>query len=200
MVDPVALSSAFASIVGLVCNYAAERRADTADPFVDFMNYLQTSHDEIRRKIEENRDLSQALRNLLSQRSDVVLQKLEKLDQILAGVAANLDDFKQLSVAVYKGEVVSEEAVGILSQFYDSGDARFLELKDLDGCTYLPLGTGAEGMCFEHRFLEDDLRTLCGLGFLGLDYNPKGDRIFILTRQAARYVEAVRSQTPVVQE
>lgn len=196
MVDPVALSSAFATIVGLVCNYSAERRV-AADPFADFMDYLRGSHDEIRRRIDENCDLNRALRNLLSQRSDVVLQKLEQLDQILAGVAANIGDFKQLSIAVYKEQVLSEEAVGILSQFYDSGDARFLEVKHLGGCAYLPLETGAKNMTFEHRFVEDDLRTLCGLGFLSLDYNPKGDRIFILTRQAAHYVEAVRSQVPV---
>lgn len=193
MIDPVAVSSAFASIVGLVCNYANERRAEVPDPFADFMNYLQSSHDEIRRKIEENSDLNQAIRQLLSQRNDVVIQKLEQLDQILAGVAANLTDFKQLSAAVHREEIISEEAVGILSQFYDSGDARFLEMKHLGGCMYLPLETGGEGMIFEHRFVEDDLRTLYALGFLGLDHNSNGDRIFILTRQAARYVEAIRA-------
>lgn len=196
MVDPLALSSAFATIVGLVCNYASEKRTDVPDPFADFMEYLRSSHDDIRRKIDENRDINQALRQLLAQRNDVVLHKLEQLDQILAGVAANLDDFKHLSIAVYKEEILSDEAVGILMSFYDSGDARFLELKMGGGSVYMPLETGAQNMAFEHRFLEDDLRTLCGLGFLALDYNPKGDRIFVLTRQAARYVEAVRAQVP----
>jgi hypothetical protein len=196
MVDLVAVSSAFATIVGLVCNYAAERRVGVSDPFADFMDYLRVSHDEIRRKIDENRDLNQALRRLLSQENDVVLHKLERLDQILAGVAANLDDFRQLSVAVYKEEVLSEEAVGILTKFYDSGDARFLEVKNPGGALYLPLETGAEGMTFEHRFLEDDLRTLCELGFLTLSHSSQGGRIFILTRQAARCVEAIRAQAP----
>jgi hypothetical protein len=196
MVDPMALSSAFATIVGLVCNYAAERRVDVPDPFLDFMEFLRGSHDEIRRKIDENGDLNQALRQLLSQSNDVVLHKLEKLDQILAGVAANLEDFKPLSVAVYREEIISDEAVGILMSFYDSGDARFLELKMGGGSIYMPLETGGGNMTFEHRFIEDDLRTLCGLGLLVLDYNSKGDRIFVLTRQAARYVEAVRAQVP----
>lgn len=200
MIDPMTASTAFATIVGLVCNYAAEQRSGVPDPYADFMESLRENHDEIRKKIEENIDLNKSLRCLLSQSNDVVLRKLEQLDQILAGVAANLDDFRPISLAVHKEEVLSDEAVGILSQFIDSGDARFLALTGLGegGVTFLPMDTGAESITFEHRFLQDDLRTLCGLGFLGHDYNSTGETIFILTRQAERYVKAMRERMPQV--
>lgn len=194
MIDPLSASTAFATIVGLVCNYATEHRSEVPDPFADFMDSLRESHDDIRRNIEQNNELNQSLRILLSQGNDVVLRKLESLDQILAGVAANLDDFRSISIAVHSDELLSEEAVGMLRQFCDSGDARFLEVKSLGGTMYIPLENGAESLVFEHRFLEDDLRTLCGLGFLRLDHNSKGDRIFILTRQADRYVRTIQEK------
>lgn len=192
MIDPISASTAFATIVGLVCNYAAENRSESSDHFTDFMESLRVSHDEIRRDIEQNNELNQSLRRLLSQGNDVILRKLENLDQILAGVAANLDDFRSLSIAVHKNEFLSEEAVGILTRFCTSGAARFLEVTGMDGSAFLPLDNGAEGFDFEHRFLEDDLRTLCNLGFLNLDRNSSGDRIFILTRQADRYIKAIQ--------
>lgn len=194
MIDAISASTAFATIVGLVCNYAAEHRSGIPDPFADFMDSLRESHDDIRRNIEQNNELNQSLRILLAQGNKAVLQKLENLDQILAGVAANLDDFRSISIAVHREEFLSEEAVEILKQFCNSGAARFLEVKSLDGTMYMPLENGAESLVFEHRFLEDDLRTLCGLGFLRLDHNSKGDRIFILTRQAERYVRTIQEK------
>jgi hypothetical protein len=192
MIDPISASTAFATIVGLVCNYAAEHRSGSPDPYADFMDSLRESHDGIRRNIEKNNELNQSLRSLLSQGNDVVLKKLESLDHILAGVAANLDDFRSISIAVHREELLSDEAIEILKQFCDSGSARFLEMKYPSGIMFLSLDGGSGNIGFDHRFLEDDLRTLCNIGLLRLDHNSKGDRIFILTRQADRYIKAIR--------
>lgn len=42
----------------------------------------------------------------------------------------------------------------------------------------------------ELRFFDDDLSSLCGLGLLIPDLNSSGDRLFRITRAAARVVEA----------
>ncbi|QWV96091.1 hypothetical protein KP005_11940 [Geomonas nitrogeniifigens] len=192
--DAMTASTTFATIVGLVCNYMGEVRSEAPDRYGDFMESLREHHDNIRRSIDANSALSNALQTLLSQRTDLLMQKLRNLDSVLAGVAANLKDFGPLSVAIHSEEVIGPETLDILVQFYDSGDGRFLELRGYGhgGAIFLPLDSGAEQMAFEYRFLEADLRKLCDLGFLELSHNSKGERIFILTRQSERYVKAMR--------
>jgi len=191
--DPVAASTTFATIIGLVCNYAAEQRSE-ADTFAGFMEYLRKSHDEIRRSIEDNTALAQALSALLSQNTEEVIKKLEKLDTIFAGVAANLEDFRAISAAVYR-EALSEEAISILNKFYDSGAGQFLEKRcyGFSGIVFLPLHTGGESLEIGfYRFLEADLKTLHELGFLKLDHQPDFGKVHVLTRQAERYIKAMR--------
>lgn len=193
MPDLNTVTTAFATIVGLVCNYVSlpKDTPELPNMYSGFMAYLEKNHNEIRCIIDANSDISNYLERFLDQGLDDINQKLNKLDLILAGVAANLDDYKQLSVAIHPDSILSDEAVDLLKSFYNSGGARFLELKFLGGKTFMPLDSGDNSIDIEYRFLEDDLMTLCGLGFLRLDYNSKAERIFILTRQAEQYLKAV---------
>lgn len=182
----------------MVCNYATERRSD-ADPFAGFMEYLQQSHSDIHKGIEENAALAQGLRALLSQKTEVMLQKLEKLDTILAGVAANLEDFRAISDALHR-EALSEEAISILNRFSDSGAGQFLEKRcyGFKGIVFLPLHTGSNSLGVQYyRFLDADLETLHDFGFLTLTHHSEFNKnIYGLTRQAERYIKAMRETTP----
>lgn len=189
-------TTGFATIVGLICNFASLRQGNSdknADLYVEFVSYLHTNHKEVLKQIDANNDLAHSIQTLLAQGIDDIIQKLEALDRIMAGVAANLDGFKQLSTAVYQNEVLSEEALDILKKFYASGAAKFIETAVMDrgGKTFIPISGSGGNLYYNHRFLEDDLLTLCKLGFLELSHNSKGGRIFHLTRLAERYIKTV---------
>lgn len=189
-------TTGFATIVGLICNFASLRQGNSeknADLYVEFMGYLHANHKEVLNQINSNSNLAHSLKTLLSQGIDDVIQKLDALDRIIAGVAAKLEDFKQLSIAVYQNEVLSEEALVILKNFYASGAAKFIETAVMDrgGKTFVPISGSGGNLHYNHRFLEDDLLTLNKLGFLELSNNSSGTRIFHLTRLAERYLKAI---------
>lgn len=199
MLDANTLNTAttgFATIVSLVCNFASLRQGSPEKDihlYTEFMNYLRTNHQEVMHQVESNNNLAHSLKTLLSQGIDDIIQKLDALDRIMAGVAANLDGFKQLSTAVYQNEILSEEALDILKRFYASGAAKFIETSDMarGGKTFVPISGTGGNLYYNHRFLEDDLLTLCKFGFLELSHDSKGGRIFHLTRLTERYIKTL---------
>lgn len=201
MLDAATLNTAttgFATIVGLICNFASLRQDNSeknVDLYVEFVSYLQANHKEVLNQIDSNNDLAHSLKALLSQGIGDIVQKMEALDRIMAGVAANLDGFKQLSTSMYQNEVLSEEALDILKKFYASGAAKFIETAVMDrgGKTFIPISGSGGNLYYNHRFLEDDILTLCKLGFLELSTNSRGDRVFHLTRLAERYIKALEA-------
>lgn len=88
-----AATTGFATIVGLICNFASLRQSNSeknADLYVEFVSYLQANHKEVLKQIDSNNDLAHSLKLLLSQGFGDIVQKLDTLDRIIAGVAANL--------------------------------------------------------------------------------------------------------------
>lgn len=60
--DPLTLTGSFATIMGLVCNFASEHRASTNDEYNEFMMWLLNNHhNEIRDLIISNKQLSSGL-------------------------------------------------------------------------------------------------------------------------------------------
>jgi len=124
----------------------------------------------------------------------VVIQKLEGLDSILAGVAANLEDFRAISAALHR-EALSEEAISLLNRFHDSGAGRFLEKRcyGFKGIVFLPMDIGGRSIEMQYyQFQETDLKNLHDLGFLTFHHEPDFGKIHVLTRQTERYINEMR--------
>ena len=114
------------------------------------------------------------------------------MDSILTSVAAHIEGFTEIAEAVRPGIKLSEQAISVLSQLNQSKGSKFLELKMMGGTKFMILDGNQGGIVIdESRFIEDDLCNLCELGFLRLNCNSKGDRLFHLTRQAANYISVI---------
>jgi hypothetical protein len=88
---------------------------------------------------------------------------------------------------------LSEQAFLIIKQLYDSGGSFFIEMKMMGGTQYQVLDASSAIEIPEPRFVDDDLSSLCEYGLLIPDWNSRGDRLFRITRAAARVVEANES-------
>lgn len=188
--DPLILTSSFATVMGLVCNFAGEKRARSNDEYNEFMVWLQNNHYyEIRDLIITNQQLSSGLGELFKQSHADVLQRLNRLDDVLASVASHVDGFSKIAEAIRPGIKLSDQAVAIITQLNDSGGSKFLGLHTFGGTSYLILdgSQGALGID-DLRFIEDDLCNLTELGYLRITLNSRGEKVYNLTRQAAAFV------------
>lgn len=193
--DPLTLASSFATIVGLLCNYSAERKDTSDNEYQDFLDWLaEKRHDNLRSLIIENQGLSNSIHSLLNQNHEAILVKLGALDSSLTSLAAHLEGFRDIALAVRPDCKISDQAVSILSQLCNSGGSKFLEVKFMDGSAYQILDATSEPRQIDlsgPRFLEDDLLTLCELGLLRPEYNSQGHRLFHLTRSAAAFIASI---------
>lgn len=190
--DPLTLASSFAAIVGLMGNFSAEHQSSANNNYRDFLVWLlEKNHKELHNLITSDQKLGHGIQALLSQNHEVILAKLESLNSMIASVAAHFDGFKDIALAIQPNGNLSDQAVSMLRQLCDSGGSKFLEMKYMGGSAYQILdatsGVGQIEMP-DPRFLEDDLGTLCELGFLRPEFNSQGHRLFHLTRQAASFI------------
>ncbi|MGD0585394.1 MAG: hypothetical protein ABSA86_06415 [Oryzomonas sp.] len=125
--DSLTLTGSFATIIGLVCNFAGEHRARTNDEYNEFMKWLQVKHhNDIRYLIKSNNQLSCSLSNLFKLSHADVLQRLNSLDNTLASVAAHIEGFSEIAEAIRPGIKLTDLAVAILSKLNDSGGSKFI--------------------------------------------------------------------------
>lgn len=188
--DPLVLTSSFATIMGLVCNFAGEQRARSNDEYNEFIVWLQNNHhNEISELIISNKQLSSGLGELFKQSHADVLKRLNRLDETLASVAAHVDGFSKIAEAIRPGIKLSDQAVEIISQLNNSGGSKFLGLHTFDGSAYLILDGNQGTLEVEDlRFIEDDLCNLTELGYLRITLNSRGEKVYNITRQAAALV------------
>tara|TARA_R110000850_G_scaffold275704_1_gene415560 strand:+ start:86 stop:673 length:588 start_codon:yes stop_codon:yes gene_type:complete len=189
--EPVSVATAFASIVGLLGQFQANRgSADQAD-FNEFLQWLvDSNHEEVKTLIESNTQTVIGIKALLNQKHDVLVQKLDALDSALSSFGSLIPGFSDISNGLYpSGGQLSEQAKAILSQFQTSGASKILELHTYDGIDLMYLDSNEREMKIsDPRFLEDDLKTLVELGLLRHDFNEKGNNLYIFTRSASELV------------
>lgn len=186
------LVSAFSTIVGLIANYKSEGRAAADDEYKDFLSWLgERRHEEVVGLLETNAKAAISIKALLHHDREVLLSKLEAIDEMLASIASRIEGVGELAHAMKPGLELSEQAMSILRQVEAADASAFLIGKYLGGQIIIHLldGNGAQVEFDEPRFLEDDLSTLVSLGFLILDYNRKGEPVYRFTRQASKLVK-----------
>ena len=184
-------AGAFATIVGLLSSFKAERSGGEMDEFILWLK--EKRHEDVVAGIEHNKGLATQLTGILSTNHEVLVQKLASLDEMLSSVATHVESFSGLAQAIHPHGAMSTQAMSVLKQLVESGAKLFMEHKVMSGepDDYI-LMDGANGSIKydEPRFMEDDLETLVRLGLLRLEFGSKGSRRFFITREAVRFVHA----------
>ena len=158
--DLMTVTGAFATIVGLLCNFKSEQSSRDMDQFILWLK--EKRHEDVATGIENNKELLQQLTEILSINHDELIERLGSLDQLLSSVAAHMDNFSGLARTVHAQTSISDQAVSVLRQLVDSGAKLFMEKKlrtgKLDEYFFME---GANGKINyeEPRFIDDDLNN-----------------------------------------
>ena len=188
-------TGAFATIVGLVCNFKSEQRAVSDDEYKEFIQWLgDKRHQDLIDEIQSNHLLGLGLKKLFNENHNVIVDKLNKLDDSITSIASQVDGFKDIANAVTLNSGLSDQAISLLQQLDESGGSAFLEVANLSGKEFLMLDgkTSQQLHMNEDRFIDDDLSQLCSLGLLIPDYNSSGSRLFKITRSAVSLVQQIK--------
>lgn len=179
--DPLTLAGTFATLVGLLSNFKAERSGAKLD---EFMDWLREQHqDGLAQSISQNERLQVALSELLATNHDELVEKLKTITDQLSEVAKRVEGFDQLTTLVSAPSGLSPQAKSILGQMAKSGAKYVMEHKLQADIEYLLMdgGTG-EIQATEPRFLSEDFASLVAGGYLRVDYTSKGTPRYYLTR------------------
>jgi hypothetical protein len=196
MLDPVSLAGSFATIVGLVGLFKQERRADKDQGKDAFLNWLtEHNHREIKELIIHSRDLSTGIETALRENHEIILAKLNDIDEILASLFSHIQGISGISIALHPNAELSDQAVSILRQLVDSTATEFIEHRRGDGFITLHLNPGGQIETTQPRFLHNDLDALVQLNLLTLRIGSKGSRIFGITRNAEKLMNLIDSES-----
>ncbi|MBB6367957.1 hypothetical protein FHR56_003122 [Xanthomonas sacchari] len=196
--DPLSTATAFATIVGLIGNFSAERRNAASANYEEFMEWLiKNNHQELVALITRSNTTATSIKTLLNEGREELIARLQSLDASLAQLATGFNGFRDIALAVYPGAELSDQALSLIEQFVDSGASKVLTSRYIDGELVLHILEGGSGNLAysDPRFIEDDLNTLLEFELLRLDHNGRGDRIYIITRNAVRFVQGYRAGT-----
>jgi hypothetical protein len=162
--DPLTAATAFATLVGLICNFRqerGERKALDHQKFIEWLEYHH--HEELKNLIVNTAALQNEVNNFLNS----------------PALASNQD------------AKLSEQAISILRQFVNSGAESFFYANYGGGTFSLGWEAGTEIEITELRFLDDDLDKLVQLGLLSPQHTGGETIWFRLTRSAVKFLEAV---------
>lgn len=184
-------ATAFTTIVGLLCNFKAERSSGEISDFILWLK--EKRHDDVAARIEDNLSLTTQLTEILSTNHEVLIQKLASLDELISSIATQVESFSGLAKAIHPHAELSNQALSVLRQLVDSGAKLFMEHKMMTGeANEYNLMDGAHGPIHydEPRFIDDDLDILVRLGLLRLEYASQGSRRFLVTREAVHFIKS----------
>lgn len=192
--DPVTLSATFASVVGLLCNFKAERSSGDLNQFIAWLKEMHL--EDVAAGIECNKALSMQLSGLMMTNHEELISRLARLDEVISSVAAHMDGFSGVATAIHPGIQLSDQAVSIVRQLVEAKAHYFMEhrskSRDFETELILIRAEKPGDISFtEHMFLDDDLASLVGIGLLRLEYAERGSRKFYVTREAVRFISSI---------
>lgn len=195
--DPLTAASTFATIVGLIGQFKGERPDQEESDLKDFLEWLiQSNHKDLKELLEKNSQASDGIKTILKEDREIFLQKLEAINNALSSFSSGISGFADVAEAISPTNLLSKQAISILYQFEESLGSKLLELNSFGGMNLLVIdGNGGSIDIAEPRFIEDDLKYMIELGLLRLDYNSKGENLYIYTRSASQLVNAMEKKT-----
>jgi len=189
--DPLSIASAFATIVGLMASFKAERKSTSDDEYKEFKSWLtEKHHNEIIHLLEQNKKTAISVKSFLSQDREVVLSKLQSLEKMLVYLSTKLEGVSEIALSLHPGSELSDQALNILRELVASGGSTFLVLEAKNRAPVLLLldGDTRQIEYEDYRFLKDDLSILVELDLLRVDYNSSGNELYIITRNSVNYI------------
>lgn len=191
--DSITLASAFATIVGLICNFRQEQTSEgslTTDVFFQWLT--DHKHEVIRHQIEVNAELLSGITGLLQANRETLLERFDQVNLLLAQLLSKMDGFQAVVHSTFPTVKFSEQAVEILCTLVESRGQQ-LALFHTSAESFLDIVGVTRVKCTEPRFLLDDLDTLCKQGFVTQGLQSPTAQYFRLTREGARYIEYISS-------
>lgn len=192
--DLLTSATTFSTIIGLLCNFKAERSSGELSEFIQWLK--DKRHEDVAARIKDNLMLTEQLTEILRTNNEVLIQKLASLDELLSSIATHVESFSGLAKAIHPHAKLSTQALSVLRQLVDSGAKLFMEHKMMTGeANEYKLMDGAHGPIHydEPRFIDDDLGILVRLGLLRLEYASQGSRRFLVTREAVRFIQGLEN-------
>lgn len=193
--DPLTIATTFSTIVGLMANFASEKRGEETSTFEEFLKWLSEHHHEkVVGMLEKNAVTTTSIKALLSYNHKDIVTRLTGIDELVAKIASGYPELRPMVESINPTALLSPQALSVIEQFNDSGATKVLEGRFIGSALLLHCMEGAGGNInyTEPRFIEDDLATLVELGLLRLEHNSKGNKIYIFTREAERFVKSYR--------
>lgn len=190
--DPLSLASSFASIVGLIGMFKQERKEKGAADKNDFLQWLESHNfEEYAKMISSSSEALREIDKVLSDNHEVIVSKLQKIDNILSTLAKNMDLLGGLAESMYHSPSISDQAIDILRQLVYSTSSDFMKFKLGPDTVALNLMQGGHIAFKERRFIDDDLDTLVNCRLLRLSYGSQGSEIYSITRDAAMFIDNI---------
>lgn len=191
--DPLTASTTFATIVSLISIFKQEQQGEKNDDREAFLGWLSTHrHEELKEFIIRSQEIGNEIDLALQQDHEVILAKLENMDEILATLLSRVEGIGGLARALHPNTEISEQAVNILRALVSSTSSEFHKIMAMGHPASLSLVHGGSFSITEPRFLDDDLQTLLRLGLLRVRYGGNtGTEFYGITRNAVKLVEAI---------
>jgi hypothetical protein len=186
--DPVTLTGTFATLVGLLANFKAER---SGTDLAEFMSWLKEQHqDQIWSRIDADKRLTQELKALLSREHSDLVSRLAALTEQIAQLASHIDGFAGLSNYLAPSSPLSEQAQRVIRELVGSGAEYALEVEADGTRDFLLVGAaaGQELTVTEPHFIIEDFELLAAAGLVRIDFASRGSRKVVTTRLGHTYV------------
>lgn len=188
IIDPITLSTSFATIVGLLTAYKGERDKHKEQNCEDFKSWLsEKQHQAVIDALKQNNNLQQGIEQLLSQNHEQVMEKLENLEKQISFIATQNPDFSTIAKAIDNEAGLSKQAISMISQLVQSGADYCFEHKLFTGKPneFLFLSKPGKIQISEPRFVNEDWEQLENFNLVRIE--RKKTLNFYPTRQAYKY-------------
>lgn len=193
--DPLTLSTTFATIVGLISNFKSERTQTSEDEYNEFISWLEERrYTSLIKELHDNYRLSLNIRELLRENHNQLLTKLDVINDGLLKIASQIEGFDRIAEVTNPNSGLSDQAISILKQLDNSGGSQILALPHSGVYVYMIMDGKNSQMIeiTEDRFADDDFNQLSTYGFLNIGYNSTGKTTYKITRLAVKYLNSLK--------
>jgi hypothetical protein len=194
IIDPTIATTAISTIVSLISSFKAGRDSLSASNYNDFTKWLnENNHSELFELLQNNTKTTIGIKALLSENNEVLLTKLNNIDNLLASLVSNINGFSEIVNEIKPQSIISGQAINILQQFEEKKASKLLKSQGGDFYQFMD-GGGAKLIVEDLRFIEDDFYILVELGLLRYEVNHQGYNLYILTRNGSSFVTDIISK------
>lgn len=155
--DPITASTAFATIIGLICNFRQERSGSAALDHRNFIEWLEYHrHEEIKDLLATNDHLKTEVDKLLQQGQGQILDQLAHANGLLAQLLCRVDGLSGIAQILAPAPEFSGQAI-LMEQLEQSGFPEMGLQRFIGGfrlVAFLASGPPARRLHFQNRYSQ----------------------------------------------